>query len=136
MQRLMFMLDESTNLCGKLSTVWTIFGYIVFAIQIVVPLLLIIFGMLSMAKAITQEKEDDIKKAQDLLIKRLIAAAIVFLLILITKIVLGAVIGEDDKQSWESCVHCALDPFDSNGGCGVMKGEFIIPEIPEEGGEQ
>ena len=40
------------------------------AIQIGVPIILIIVGMFDMGKAITQQKEDEIKKAQSLLVKK------------------------------------------------------------------
>lgn len=62
---------------GKIgSLVSTVYN----AILIAVPLLLIISGMFSLASAIMKQKEEDVKKAQQLLVKKLIAGAIVFLL--------------------------------------------------------
>lgn len=55
------------------------------AVLIAVPLLLIISGMITLAVSITKQKEDDIKKAQQLLVKKLIAGAIVFLLLGLVK---------------------------------------------------
>ena len=49
-------------------------------IRIGIPLLLIIVGMFDMGKAIVAKKEEDVKKAQGLLVKKLIVALIVFLL--------------------------------------------------------
>ena len=54
---------------------------IVTIIQIVVPILLIVFGMLDLAKAVIASKEDEIKKAQMTFVKRLIAAVIAFFII-------------------------------------------------------
>lgn len=113
-----YILKDTLDVCGKLTDVWTIIGYIIFAIQIVVPLLLIISGMITMAQAVLKQKEEDIKKAQGLLIKKIIAAVIVFLIIAITKIVVGLVANGD----WENCVNCALHPFDE--GCGFEKTEI------------
>ncbi len=48
--------------------------------RIGVPILLIIVGMFDMGKAIVAKKEDDVKKAQQLLIKKIIVGVIVFLL--------------------------------------------------------
>ena len=50
------------------------------AIRIGVPILLILVGMFDMGKAIVAKKEEDVKKAQGLLIKKLIVGVIVFLL--------------------------------------------------------
>ena len=50
------------------------------AIRIGVPILLIIVGMFDMGKAIVAKKEEDVKKAQGLLVKKLIVGVIVFLL--------------------------------------------------------
>ena len=51
-----------------------------FSIRIVIPILLIIVGMIDMGKAIVAKKEEDVKKAQDLLLKKMLIGLIVFLL--------------------------------------------------------
>ena len=56
-----------------------IIHYIYVAIQVVVPIVLIIFGMIELAKALTSQKEDEIKKAQSSLLKKAVVAVIVFL---------------------------------------------------------
>ena len=76
------------------------------AIQIGVPIILIIIGMFDMGKAITQQKEDEIKKAQSLLVKKAIAAALVFLMFSIVSLVLSVVGGNDSDNV--SCIKCLL----------------------------
>ena len=66
-------------------------------IKIVVPILLVIFGMLDLGKAVAAQKEDEIKKGQQTLIKRLIAAAIVFFVVFLVQMVIGLVAGGDDN---------------------------------------
>lgn len=73
-------------------------------IQILVPLLLIIFGSIDLAKSLTAGKEDEIKKAQAGLIKKVIVAVIVFLLMTITQWVVnlaGTANGDDDNSTWK-----------------------------------
>jgi len=70
-------------------------------IKIVVPILLIIFGMMDLAKAVMAQKEDEIKKGQQTFIKRLIAAAIVFFVIAIVKLLMSLV--ADDDETITSC---------------------------------
>jgi hypothetical protein len=50
------------------------------AIRIGIPILLIIVGMFDMGKAIVAKKEEDVKKAQSLLVRKLVVGLIVFLL--------------------------------------------------------
>ena len=76
------------------------------AIQIGVPIILIIVGMFDMGKAITQQKEDEIKKAQSLLVKKAVAAALVFLMFSIVQLVVSVVSPDTTapgSESW-ACV--------------------------------
>lgn len=112
-------MTSASDFCTTTSVVWTIFGYIIFAIKVVVPILLIVSGMITMARAVMEKKEDDIKKAQNLLVKKLIAAVIVFLIIQITTIVVNLVADE----SWTKCANCALHPFSND--CGIKREKIV-----------
>lgn len=74
---------------------------IVVAIQVVVPILLIIWGMIDFAKAIIGQDEDKIKAGQKTFIKRLIAAVVVFLIVTIVQLAinLAASIGGEGNDS-------------------------------------
>ena len=50
------------------------------AIKIIVPIALIFIGMFDMAKAVTLKSQEDVKKAQRLLVQKAIAGALVFVL--------------------------------------------------------
>ncbi len=71
---------------------------IVMLIKIIVPILLIIFGMLDLAKAVIAGKEDEIKKNQTTFIKRLIAAVIVFFVVSLVQLVVRFVAGTDENS--------------------------------------
>lgn len=64
---------------------------IVLLIQVAVPIMLIIWGMIDFAKATIGGDEDSIKKGQKVFMKRFIAAIIVFLIVTITQLVITAV---------------------------------------------
>lgn len=86
---------------------------IVDVLKISVPVLLIVFGMLDLAKAVMAQKEDEIKKSQGLFVKRLISGAIVFLVFVIVELVFNliAVSTEGKKEStkiWD-CVNCFIN---------------------------
>ena len=86
------------------------------AIKIVVPILLIIFGMLDLGKAVMAQKEDEIKKGQQMFIKRLITAVIVFLVFFIVQLVVGLV---SSDASVTSCAQCFINADES--ACRVVQ---------------
>ena len=75
-------------------------------IQFGVPILLIIFGSLDLGKAVMSQDDKEIKGATGKLIKRAIAAAVVFFIPFIVNLVMG-LIGTsgvtENNQSWISC---------------------------------
>ena len=95
----MFILDE-TGLCTTdMQNIIAIVGFVLRLIQWVVPIILILLGTIDLVKAVIAGKEDDIKKNQKVLVKRLIAAIIVFLIPLLVTTITG-LIGAD---SWKDC---------------------------------
>ena len=95
------------------------------AIRIGVPLILIIVGMFDMGKAITQQKEDEIKKAQQLLVKKAIAAALVFLMFSLVSLVIGIVApknsdteeGRTNTSNWK-CIQALIEGNSTEQGTG------------------
>ena len=90
---------------------------IILLIQIAVPIVLVIMGMLDLFKAITAQKEDEIKKGQQMFIKRLISAAIVFFVIAIVKIIVSFAAGAEDSETIMSCANCFLRGAQTDGVC-------------------
>lgn len=87
---------------------------IIVVIKIVVPVLLVIFGMLDLFKGVMAQKEDEIKKSQQLFVKRLIAGAIVFFVISIVQLLVSFVA---DDGGIMDCASCFLRGVESNGKC-------------------
>ena len=97
--------------CGAItvpSKLAYIISLVISLIQIFVPILLIVWGMLDLGKAVMAQKEDEIKKGQQTFIKRLIAAAIVFFVFMIVQVVFNLVAGEEEQDIW-SCVNCLIN---------------------------
>jgi len=92
-----FIIDR--QLADIVATVITV-------IQVAVPVILIIFGMIDFAKAVMAQKEDDIKNGQKVFIKRLIAAALVFFVIIFVRLIVGWVAGEEGIMH---CVDCFIN---------------------------
>ena len=99
------MLDVCVSAIGGTgfpSKIAYIIALAVKIIQIGVPILLIIWGMMDLGKAVMAQKEDEIKKGQQTFIKRLLAAAIVFFVVVIVKLIVGLV--ADDSASITGCI--------------------------------
>ena len=78
------------------------------AIRIAVPIILILVGMIDMGKAITMQKEDEIKKAQNLLARKAITAALVFLSTSAVGLLFSVASGEKTEGTTWSCVDSLL----------------------------
>ena len=80
-------------------------------LQLGIPIVLIILGMIDLGKAVIASKEDDVKKAQGMLIKRIIYAVAVFFVVTIVTLVFGLFIssgadsenGVSGTQDWRAC---------------------------------
>ena len=81
---------------------------IITLIKIGVPVLLVIFGMLDLGKAVMAQKEDEIKKGWQTFVKRIVAAVVVFLVVFIVQIVFNLVANDQSGQTWD-CVNCFIN---------------------------
>ena len=94
-----------TDIPAKLPQILKI---VYIGLQIAVPVILVILGSLDLFKSITAGKDDEIKKGQQTFIKRLIAAAIVFFVFAIVKLVITFV-GNDNSSKIMNCANCLLN---------------------------
>ena len=89
------------------------------AIKIFVPLILIFFGMMDLAKAVMANDEKVMKEAQGKLIKRFIYAVAVFLVVALVQMVFGILgkAGESsentanktEKTNISACISCFIN---------------------------
>ncbi len=77
-------------------------------IQIAVPVVLVIMGSLDLFKGITAQKEDEIKKGQQMFVKRLLAAAVVFFAFAITKFLIS-VVADGTGTNILECAECFIE---------------------------
>ncbi len=99
--------------CGALGTSFSgYFPYVVHTavviIKIAIPILLIIFGMLDLGKAVVASKEDEIKKGQQTFVKRLVAAVLVFFVVLIVQIVVKFA-SASEGTTVINCMNCFIN---------------------------
>lgn len=119
------MLLETTpeSFCSQTANVWQVIGIALMIFKIIIPVLLIIFGMIDLGKAVISSKEDEIKKSTMSLAKRAAAGIVIFFIPTLVAVIIGLVQKEND---WEVCRKCISNPMndkpivegkDGSGGC-------------------
>lgn len=79
---MLFIMEGIGGICedgSGLGTVLSAIGVLVNIMKWLIPVALIIWGTMDLGKAVMEQKEDDIKKAYSTLIKRAVAAILVFI---------------------------------------------------------
>lgn len=123
---LFYLLDAAdSTLCEGIlvpNVLFNVVSTIITGIKIVVPILLIIWGMLDFTKSVVAKKEEDIKKYQKAFVSRLISALVVFLIIFIVQFAVNLVSGVEDSVNSEgttvsdiwSCSKKFINGIDTN----------------------
>lgn len=93
--------------CGGLLPIVRILRKVIWYIQILVPIGLLLYGSIDLGRAVIASDEKEVKAAQSRLIKRVVYAAVVFLVpmlvTLVMNIVAGSGAGDSDTTSWQNC---------------------------------
>lgn len=94
--------------CSDTANIWNVLGYVVTVIKIVIPLILIILGMVDLGKAVVSSDDKAINKAVTSLIKRFIAAVVMFFIPTIVSALFNAlaIMGSSEKTDYNICVQC------------------------------
>lgn len=111
-------IDGCTTILPKIQIepkIVNVTSTIITVIQIAVPVLLVIFGMVDMLKSVMGQKDDEIQKGRQIFIKRLLTAVLVFFVIAVVKLLISFV--ADDKPGLWECVNCFLNGAEENGTC-------------------
>lgn len=110
---MIFMLDKMTpdEFCAQTASIWGIVGWLVMILKIVIPLLLIIFGMLDLGKAVIASDDKAINKAVTTLLHRFIAGVIVFFVPTLVIALFNAFTGINASANgnYGRCVKCVLN---------------------------
>ena len=91
------------------SQVPSIISFIINLLKIATPIILIFVGMFTLIKALAASKEDEITKAKNSLVKKIIAAVIVFFVISIVQFVMSLVADEGEAEDVTTCISCLLN---------------------------
>ena len=106
--------------CTSSWKIWKFVGTIINILKIAIPIIIVIFATLDLGKAVIAGKDDDIKAAQKLLIKRLIYGVLIFFVVTIVQTLI-ALVTDDTTIDTEAgatsnyCWQCAVHPGQCTG---------------------
>lgn len=103
----MLLVLETVCSQPELLPIMSIIKTILTVLQILIPIGLIILGTIDLGRAVIASKEDEIKKHQQLLLKRAIAAVLVFFVATLVVFVMGFVGNQKWKDCWNAQWECA-----------------------------
>lgn len=78
-------------------------------IQVVVPIILIVMGMITLIKSVSAGNDDEIKKAQMAFVKKLLTGAIIFFMFVIVKLLISVAADNSNKAKIMGCANCFLN---------------------------
>lgn len=106
-------LTGAVDFCKGTANIWQIIGWVLLVFKIVIPVLLIIFGMIDLGKAVIASKSDEVKKATSSLAMRAVAAVAIFLIPTIIGFVMSFVSDFKDsgaQADFNVCKNCITRP--------------------------
>ncbi len=104
----MFLLE--VGFCTGTKDIWILVGRILGIFKIVIPLLVIIFGMIDLGKAVVGSKDDEIKKAAKSLGMRVLAGIVIFFVPTIVGFAFSLADGFNADGDYSVCQACITNP--------------------------
>ena len=109
------MLIMAPSICTSLSPIWQIIGWVLWVFKIVIPIVIIVFGMIDLGKAVVASKDDEIKKSVKSLVMRAIAGIVIFFIPTLVGAIFSLV-GEFGSEEYQDeygvCSDCITHPGD------------------------
>ncbi|MBR5662911.1 MAG: hypothetical protein IKX00_04640 [Bacilli bacterium] len=124
------MLLGDLAFCVQSSPIWQLVGRILMVFKIVIPILLIVFGMIDLGKAVIASKDDAVEKATQTLIKRLIAGVVIFFIPFLVGAIFNLIDSFKDldgssengkKYRYNVCQKCVTSPNGSSCSSAVQE---------------
>lgn len=110
-----------TNLgfCYQTANIWQVVGYGLLIFKILIPIVLIAWGMFDLGTAVISSKDDEIKKATKKLAIRVVSAIAIFFLPTIVVAALRIVSNwrSSAEDDYAVCQECLMNP----GSCSAAE---------------
>lgn len=113
--RSLMLLGIIEGICYESSTVLQLVGWVLTVFKIAVPLIIVVLGIIDLAKAAISSKPDEIKKSVTSLVWRLVGGIAIFFVPAIIMMLFGFIkdytAAEEEITSWDICHDCIVSPW-------------------------
>lgn len=118
------------DFCKETGVIWQFIGYVLFIFKIVIPILLIVFGMMDLGKAVVASDDKEIKNATTKLAKRAVAGVVIFFIPALVGFIFSIVTGFSGKveETYTLCKNCIVSPMSDN-----CKKNINLSEVETDG---
>ena len=97
--------------CTDLWSIWQLLGYVLTVFKIVIPIIIIVFGIIDLGKAVVASKDDKIKKSIKSLAMRAVAGVFIFFVPTLVGAIFKMVGSFNDlKAEYSVCSTCISSP--------------------------
>lgn len=105
------------DFCNHTTTILQFIGYALTLVKIVIPLIIIGYGILDFGKAVVASKDDEIKTSAKRLLWRAVAGVVIFFIPSIVLWLFGAIDQyTKGKNGFDTCEKCILSPWECPAG--------------------
>ena len=107
------MLGAFSDFCGDMAGMLKIIGYVLWIFKVAIPIIIVVYGIIDLGKAVTASKDDEIKKALKQLIYRLLAGVLIFFVPSLVMFVFELITDFNDitaASDFDTCKTCILKP--------------------------
>ena len=105
------ILNECT-FCVNSASAWFVAGSLLIVFRIIVPILIIIFGVIDFGKSVVTQDDNSLKNNISFFVKRLAAGVIIFFIPTIISVAMNMVAGfSENSANFSDCTECLNNPF-------------------------
>jgi len=110
-----YVADEPCN-DNNIRTVLKLAGFIVLIAKIIVPMIIVGYGVFDMYKSVVDKDEKSLAKQTQKLLKRIVTGLVVFFIPTLVNVIfkLSDKLNIIDTTEYQTCASCVLDPTDNS----------------------
>lgn len=103
---------DIASFCGEAGSILQFVGYILTLVKVAIPLVIIIYGIMDLGKAVVASKEDEIKTGAKRLMWRAVAGVAIFFIPSIVLWLFGTIANYNTgSEGFDNCQTCILAPW-------------------------
>ena len=99
------------SFCTETKEIMAVLGWVLTLIKVAIPIIIIVYGIMDLAKAVVASKEDEIKTGAKRLLWRAVAGVAIFFVPHLVLWLFGTVRAYNDATGFDTCEKCLLTPW-------------------------